>query len=373
MLQSSSISGTGNVSGAEQSHARQPVSVSVIMPIRNEVNFIEQSLRAVLMQDYPHELLEVLIADGLSIDGTRQVIARLAEAHPDIRVVVIGNPARIVPTGFNLALARARGEVIVRVDGHTIVAQDYVFECVAALQRSGADNVGGRMEPVSQTRFGEAVSLTTSMPFGVGRARFHYLEREAWVDTVYMGAWPRQIFERIGLFDEEQVRNQDDEFNYRLLERKGRILLSPNIRSHYYTRSTPRSLWRQYYQYGYWKVRVMQKHPRQMRPRQFVPPLFAGMLLLTLGLAPFTAIGRWGMALTAGCYAVGNLAASALTARRGNWRLLPLLVVTFAIIHLSYGLGFLAGLVKFWNRWADCGKWEALASRPGHEESINTR
>ena len=369
----SSISGTGGVSGADQRHAYEPVSVSVIMPIRNEANFIEQSLRAVLTQDYPHDLLEVLIADGLSVDGTRQIIAHLAEAHPDIRVAVIENSRRIVPTGLNLALARARGKVIVRVDGHTIVAPDYVRECVAALQRSGAGNVGGRMEPVSQNRFGEAVSLATSMPFGVGGARFHYSEHEEWVDTVYMGAWPRQIFERIGLFDEEQVRNQDDEFNYRLLERKGRILLSPNIRSHYYTRSTPRSLWRQYYQYGYWKVRVMQKHPRQMRPRQFVPPFFAGTLLLTLGLAPFTAIGRWGMELAAGCYAVGNLAASALMARRADWRLLPLLAVTFAILHLSYGLGFLAGLVKFWNRWADRGQWKALASHTGHEDSINTR
>jgi glycosyltransferase involved in cell wall biosynthesis len=343
------------------------------MPIRDEADFIEQSLGAVLTQDYPHDLLEVLIADGLSVDGTRQVIAQLSEAHPDIRVVVLENPGRIVPTGFNLALSRARGEVIVRVDGHTIVAPDYVRECVAALQSSGAGNAGGRMAPVSQNRFGEAVALATSMPFGVGGARFHYSEREEWVDTVYMGAWPRQTFERIGLFDEEQVRNQDDEFNYRLLECKGKILLSPKIRSHYYTRSTPRSLWRQYYQYGYWKVRVMQKHPRQMRPRQFVPPLFAGTLLLTLGLAPFTAIGRWGMALAAGCYAAGNLAASALTARRRDWRLLPLLAVTFAIIHLSYGLGFLVGLVKFWNRWTDRGQWKTLASRPGREESINTR
>jgi glycosyltransferase involved in cell wall biosynthesis len=325
------------------------------MPVRNEANFIEQSLQAVLSQDYPRELLEVLISDGMSVDGTRQIIARLAEAHPDICIVVIDNPLRIVPTGFNLALARARGEVIVRVDGHTIVARDYVLQCVGALQSSGADNVGGRMEAVGQNRFGEAVSLATSMPFGVGGGRFHYSKREEWVDTVYMGAWPRQVFEWIGLFDEEQVRNQDDEFNYRLLEHNGRILLSPNIRSRYYTRSTPRSLWRQYYQYGYWKVRVMQKHPGQMRFRQFVPPLFAGTLLLTLGLAPFAAIGQWGATLAVGCYMVGNLSGSALTARRANWRLMPLLAVTFAILHLSYGLGFLMGLAKFWNRWADRG------------------
>lgn len=358
-----SLSETGGVSAQKQSGAFEPVFVSVIMPVRNEADFIEQSLGAVLTQDYPHELLEVIIADGQSVDGTPQEIARLADSHPDVPVVVIENPGRIVPTGFNLALGRAHGEVIVRVDGHTIVAPDYVRQCVVALQSSGADNVGGRMEAVSHSRFGEAVSLATSTPFGVGGARFHYSEREEWVDTVYMGAWPRQIFERIGLFDEEQVRNQDDEFNYRLLERNGRILLSPNIRSCYYTRGTPRSLWRQYYQYGYWKVRVMQKHPGQMRPRQFAPPLFATTLLLALALAPFTVAGRWGLALTAGCYAGANVAASALMARRADWRLLPLLTLTFATLHLSYGLGFLTGLAKFRNRWKDRGHWVALASR----------
>jgi succinoglycan biosynthesis protein ExoA len=363
MLRSSVSSGRGEERGAGQSQACKPVAVTVIMPIRNEANFIEQSLHAVLTQDYPHELLEVLISDGMSADGSRKIIARLAKAHSDIRVGVIDNPGRIVPTGLNLALARARGEVIVRVDGHTIVASDYVFECVAALQRSGADNVGGRMEAAGQNRFGEAVSLATSTAFGVGGGRFHHSKREEWVDTVYMGAWPRQVFERIGLFDEEQVRNQDEEFNYRLLECNGKILLSPNIKSRYYTRSTPRSLWRQYYQYGYWKVRVMQKHPGQMRPRQFVPPHFVATLLMTLGLAPFTVAGRWGLALTVGCYSVANVAASAATARRVDWRLLPLLTFTFVILHLSYGLGFLMGLIKFWNRWKDRGQWAALASQ----------
>lgn len=365
MFQSPLDTGKGGETGAERSNVCKPVSVSVIMPIRNEANFIEQSLNAVLTQDYPHELLEVLIADGLSADGTRQIIARLAEAHKDIRVVVIENPGQIVPAGFNLALAKARGEVIVRVDGHTIVAPNYVFACVAALQSSGADNAGGRMEAVGQNRFGEAVSLATSTPFGVGGGRFHYSEREEWVDTVYMGAWPSQVFERIGMFDEEQVRNQDDEFNYRLLERNGKILLSPNIKSRYYTRSTPRSLWRQYYQYGYWKVRVMQKHPEQMRVRQFVPPLFAAALMLALGLAPFTTAGRWGLALTAGFYTMANVVASAVTVRRRrtDWRLLPLLMLSFAILHLSYGLGFLMGLARFWNRWKDRGQWAAPASQ----------
>ncbi|HEY7543362.1 MAG TPA: glycosyltransferase family 2 protein, partial [Blastocatellia bacterium] len=212
--------------------------VTVIMPIRNEAGFITRSLGAALGQDYPGDRMEVIIADGMSTDATREVIAQLSEAHPRIAVRIVDNPEKIVPTGFNRALEQAKGDVIVRVDGHTIIASDYVRQCVAALERTGADNVGGRMEAVTHGRFGKAVAIATSSPFGVGGARFHYSNQEEYVDTVYMGAWPRSVFERVGLFDEEQVRNQDDEFNYRLLSHGGKILLTPQIKSKYYNRST---------------------------------------------------------------------------------------------------------------------------------------
>lgn len=343
---------TEAAAGPAPSHGTGLPAVSVIMPIRNEARFIERSLGAVLAQDYPQELLEVLVADGMSTDRTREIVARLTELHPGIRVVVVDNPGRIVPTGFNHALAQARGAVIVRVDGHTVIASDYVMQCVATLQRTRADNVGGRMDAVAQGYFGKAVAFATSTPFGVGGARFHYSEREEEVDTVYMGAWPRRVFETVGRFDEEQVRNQDDEFNYRLLKAGGRILLSQTIRSTYYSRSTPRTLWRQYFDYGYWKVRVMQKHPRQMRLRQFVPAAFVAALLALALLAPFTPVASWGLAAVAGSYAAANLLASAATARRVGWRWLPALGLAFAILHLSYGAGFLAGLIRFSDRWS---------------------
>jgi GT2 family glycosyltransferase len=239
------------------------------------------------------------------------------------------------------------------VDGHTVVAPNYVSMCVETYLRTGADNVGGRMDAVSSGTFGRAVALATSSPFGVGGARFHYSDREEWVDTVYMGAWPRDVFNRIGFFDEEQVRNQDDEFNYRLLEHGGKVLLNPKIKSEYYNRSSLRSLWRQYYQYGYWKVRVMQKHPRQMRLRQFVPPAFVGALLLALALSPLGAPLRWAALAIAGAYLLANLSASLLSARRARWSGWWLLPVTFGALHFSYGAGFLWGLVRFCNRWDD--------------------
>ncbi|QRM27240.1 glycosyltransferase family 2 protein [Microvirga sp. VF16] len=345
------------------SRANHPVYVSIVMPIRNEAKFIERSLRTILSQDYPHNLLEVLIADGMSTDDTRQIIARIVASWPSIEVRIIDNPDLIVSTGLNLALKQARGDVIIRVDGHTFIEPDHVRQCVSALQKSGADHVGGRMVTVSEGRFGEAVSLATSSGFGVGHGRFSSSEREEWTDTVSMGAWPRQIFERIGLFDEEQIRNQDDEINYRLLEMGGKILISPNIKSSYYNRSTPRSLWRQYYQYGYWKIRVMQKHPSQMRLRQFIPPLFMASLILALFLAPFSTYGRWGVLLIAGSYIGANFVASVLTVRRADWHLIPRVALAFVILHFSYGLGFLVGLAKFWNRWHHKGQRMMLEQR----------
>ena len=342
-----------------------PTSVTVIMPIRNEASFIERSLGAVLTQEYPHNQLEVLIADGMSTDETRDVIDRLAKVNSAVRVSVVDNPEKIVPTGINRALAIARGNVIIRVDGHTIIAPDYVRQCVSLLQSSGADNVGGRMVAVSEGWFGRAVALATNSPFAVGGARFHFSDREEWVDTVYMGAWPREVFDRVGLFDEEQVRNQDDEFNYRLLSHGGKILLSPRIKSSYYNRSTPRSLWRQYFQYGYWKVRVMQKIPRQMRLRHFAPPLFIAVLLLSLLMTPLTVMAWWIFGLSLGSYIVSNIGISMLTARRGGWNLLLTLPLCFATIHFAWGTGFLVGLLRFWNRWKDReGRWSNHAKAP---------
>lgn len=325
--------------------------VSVIMPIRNEADFIERSLEAVLTQDYPRDCFEVLIADGMSTDQTRAIVQATAARHSDISVQIIGNPRQVVPTGFNEALAHAKGDIIIRVDGHTIIEPNYIRECAAALARSGADNVGGKMEANGTSAFGQAVAFATSSSFGVGGARFHYSNKEELVDTVYMGAWRRELFDRVGNFDEELVRNQDDEFNYRTRAAGGKILLSPNIRSQYFNRSTPYALWRQYYQYGFYKVRVLQKHPAQMRPRQFVPPLFALGVLVGTVLAPLSKPLRrlWTVGLAV--YALANVIASVKLARTNGWQHFMRLPPVFFILHFSYGLGFLAGLVHFRDRW----------------------
>ena len=312
--------------------------VSVIIPVHNEGNFILRSLGALLDQTYPKERIEIILADGMSTDKTRQLAEQMA-GESTISVSVVDNVKKIAPSGLNLALGAAKGEIIVRVDGHTIVEQDYVSECVDALLRTGAANVGGKMNAVSESAVGQAIAIATSSRFGIGNARFHYSDQEEYVDTVYLGAWPKKVFDRYGFFNEELVRNQDDEFNYRLRAAGEKILLSPRIKSIYYNRSSFKSLWRQYFQYGYWKVRVLQMHPRQMSMRQFVPLIFVTSLIVTAILSLLTPFGQWAFALVLLSYVIANFAA-AVIAGKTKITLLPMVSLSFAILHFSYGFGF---------------------------------
>ena len=266
--------------------------VTVIMPIRNEANFIARNLGSVVAQNYPSNRMEILVVDGQSEDGTREILGELVRQHPNHKIRVLNNPKLIFSTGFNIGLLQARGEVVIILGGHTEIASDYVRRCVGYLScRQDIDCVGGFMETVADTYSGQVIALAMSSSFGVGGVAFRTRpSRSMEVDTVAFGAYRRAVFDKCGIMDEEMVRNQDDEFNYRVREKGGRILLVPDIHVRYYSRSSARFLWGQYFQYGYWKVRVMQKHPRQMQLRQFVPPIFSGFIThrrLTCIIFPF--------------------------------------------------------------------------------------
>ncbi len=326
--------------------------VSVLMPVRDERAFIERSLGAVLAQDYPAERFEVVVVDGMSADGTREVVEQIGKATPRPAVRLVDNPARTAPFALNAGIAAAAGEVIVRVDGHCEVAPDFVSRSVEALRAHGAGCVGGPIETIGEGAVSRAIAIAMSSRFGVGGSPFRVgAERVREVDSVAFPAWPRQVIDHAGPFDEELTRNQDDEYSYRLRKLGYRILLVPEIRSRYYGRSSLRSLWRQYFQYGFWKVRVLQKHPRQMKLRQFVPPAFVAYLLAS-GLFAWTPAGAAMLLLGAGAYVAAVLAFSAVSGRRAG-RHRVLLPVIFACLHLSYGMGFVAGLVRFWNRWRE--------------------
>jgi succinoglycan biosynthesis protein ExoA len=329
-----------------------PPMVSVIMPIRNECQYINESIQAVIDQDYPSEAMEILVVDGLSTDGTREIVRSFQNDHPNIRL--IDNPAKIVPTGLNIAISQASGEIIVRVDGHCVIAKDYVRLCVRSLQNEeDVVGVGGPMETIGETTVSQAIAEAMSTPFGVGGSSFRTVKnRKLFVETVAFPAYWSSTLKTAGPFDEELVRNQDDEYNYRLRAMGGKILLSPDIHSLYYSRGSLRKLWRQYYQYGFWKVRVMQKHPMQMRWSQFVPSVFvAGIFIAAVIALLFPLLGKYVLEAGVGLYGFANIAASIWTAARSKWTYLLILPATFAILHVSYGLGFWIGLIKFVNKW----------------------
>jgi len=267
---------------------------------------------------------------------------------------VFQNPGKIVPTGLNILIPKAKGEVLIRVDGHCVIAPDYVSNCVRHLEEEGVDGVGGPMRSIGEDLVSQVTALAMSSKFGVGNSSFRTETGQTKLaDTVPFPAYTREIIRKVGLYDEELVRNQDDEYNYRIREAGGKILLAEDVRSTYYSRGSLPKLWKQYFQYGYWKVRVLQKHPRQMSFRQFVPLVFVLAWILTLLLCFVVSWGWLALLILLAAYLPANLAASIITASGQGFKKLLLLPLAFAIIHLSYGLGFLVGLFKFWNRWKD--------------------
>jgi len=320
--------------------------VSVIIPCRNERAFIAPCLDSILACDYPTDRLEILVADGMSNDGTREILQKYAASHPQVRL--IDNPPKIVPTGLNQAIRQSRGEIIVRMDAHTEYAPDYIRQCVAVLSETGADNVGGAARTKAVGDLQQAISLAYHSRFAAGGALFHQVEYEGEVDTVTYGCWRKAKLVELGMFDEELVRNQDDELNLRITRSGGRIWQSARIRSWYQPRASLGALWRQYSQYGYWKVRVIQKHKIPASWRHLVPGAWLASLVLLLVLAPFLWWARWLLVAHLSSYLLANLAASWLTCRAaGQYRFLPLLPPVFACYHLGYGYGFLRGVIDF--------------------------
>ncbi|MGH4002424.1 MAG: glycosyltransferase family 2 protein, partial [Pseudonocardiaceae bacterium] len=249
--------------------------VSIIIPCRNEARFIGPCLESIQASSYPQERIEVLIADGMSDDGTRDVIARYAGG--DGRISLLDNPGRIAPTALNTALRAARGDVIVRMDAHAAYPPDYIPRLVSALEETGADNVGGVIVtlPAEETATARAIAVGMSHRLGVGNSHFRVgTSTRKSVDHVAFGCWRRAVFDRHGLFDEELVRGQDVEFNARLISRGGTVLLLPEVTSSYHARRSLGQVARMFYQYGYYKPLVVRKAGRVMTLRQLVPPLF---------------------------------------------------------------------------------------------------
>lgn len=319
--------------------------VSVIVPVRNEEGFIGPCLQALSQQDYPREGYEVIVLDGESTDGTAREAAEAGAMYgvPDIFMT---NRLRTTATGLNLGISVASGDVIIRVDGHTQVDPHFISESVRVLEEKDADAVGGPIRTKGRGKVATAIALAMSSPFGVGDAAFRHSDKEQWTDSVPFAAYRRRVFEQIGGFEPDILQGEDDEFNYRLRDAGGRILLTPRISSIYYARSSYASLARQYWNYGLAKAKVLERHPNRMRWRHFVPSVLVATLVGSALLTPLDRRFAALFSLTANSYMAANLIASVRVASKGHWQFFPLLPPAFACIHFPAGAGFLLGLAR---------------------------
>jgi glycosyltransferase involved in cell wall biosynthesis len=316
--------------------------VSVIIPCREEERFIGRCLDSVLAGDYPQDRLEILVVDGMSTDRSRQIIAQYAVRYPFIRVVE--NPRRITPCAFNLGVREATGDIVMFMGAHATYSQNYVSKIVGWLETTEADSVGGVLVtlPADDSPTARAIACALSHPFGVGDSRFRIGTREPrWVDHVGFNNYRRTVFDRIGLFDEELVRNQDGEFNSRLRRNGGRVLLVPDVTAYYYARGTVRQVARMFFQYGYFKPLVARKIGRVMTLRQLAPPV----LLLSLagsGLASvWLPLARYAFLAIAASYLAAVLACSGAASLNNGMGIGVRLAGIFPTLHFSYGTGFL--------------------------------
>ncbi len=315
--------------------------VTIAMPAYNEERYIEACIASVQAQDYPRDLIEILIADGRSTDKTREILARLQAADP--RIHVIDNPARLQAAGLGQLVKQAAGDIFVRMDVHCEYAPDYVRKCVDALERTGADNVGGAQRAKAKTFFQRALCAALTSPLGVGGAKYRSADAEGFVDTVFLGAFRRRVFETVGMWDPLAITNEDAELNQRILDSGGQIYLSRDIVVHYFPRDSFMTLAKQYYKYGRGRARTLLKlgsFPNLRPVAPFAMVVGASALVMLPPLWPIAPLAFAGYALATGAEAVrvgGKLGPAAIPA---VWAMFP-------VLHASHGVGFAAGLLQY--------------------------
>jgi succinoglycan biosynthesis protein ExoA len=323
------------------------IKISIIIPCLNEEETIESVLQAIYQQKFPRESLEVVLADGGSTDGTLAKIEDFRYSHPDLTITLINNPLRHIPAALNRAIKVARGEIIIRMDAHSLPRPDYVQRCAQALIDGKGENVGGKWEilPGVNTWIARGIALAAAHPLGVGDARYRISGQAGSVDTVPFGCYYRSLFDRIGFFDETLLTNEDYELNTRIRFNKGIIWFDPEIICQYFARSTLKDLATQYWRYGFWKAKMVKRYPTTIKLRQALPPLFVVLLIGLLGLSFFIKPFLYLFLSVFFLYVSIIILASIPAAKKGKEAALvisiPLAIMT---MHFTWGTGFLASL-----------------------------
>lgn len=322
--------------------------VSIVIPCFNEEKTIGLLLEAISRQTYPAGNLEIILADGHSTDQTLARVADFQRLHPELRINVLDNPARIIPAALNLAIRAARGEYIIRMDAHSIPAATYIEQCVADLKAGRGDNVGGLwlIQPGGPSWMARSIAVAASHPLGAGDARYRFSTMPGEVDTVPFGAFHRSLFDQIGLFNESLQVNEDYEFNARIRANGGKIFFNPAIRTQYFARPTLSALARQYWRYGYWKWRMLRRYPGTLRWRQALPPILVAAAILLLLLSIWFFPARIFFLAGAAVYLLILIAASISPAiQHKDLSMLIGIPLAIGTMHFSWGGGFLWSMI----------------------------
>lgn len=323
--------------------------VSIIIPCRNEEKFIGKCLDSIIAQDYPKEKVEILVIDGMSEDRTRNIVQGFIKKYSTIKI--FDNLQKFTPFGMNIGIKNSRGNVIAMINAHSVLDKEFIKFSVDYLEKiKTADAVGGKLQTINENQgiISQVIPIAADSLFGTGGKRYRTRQEEGFVkDTLPYCAYRKEVFSKIGYIDEELIRDQDEEFNYRLIKNGGKIYFTSEIKSYLYIRPSISKLWRQHFQYGYWKVKVLEKVGAKFIQRQVIPSLFILGLSLSGILGIFFKPFFYLFLLIIVSYLALDIIFSLNLSFKNGWKYFFVLPAIFATIHLSYGIGFLKGVLDF--------------------------
>lgn len=324
--------------------AENKLKVTILIPCRNEVNNIESCMRNVFDFDPPEGGFEVIVMDGISDDGTREILGNLQKEFP--RLSVIDNPQKTVPNAMNLGIMQAKGEYIIRTDVRCIHPKSYMVDLIRLSEETNADNVGGVLVPEGSSYVQKSIASAYKSPIAMGGALRDRGDFVGETDAVYGGCFRRQRLIEVGMYDKDMVRNQDDELSFRLRKLGGKIIQSGKIKIKYYPRSQYKQLFKQFFQYGYWKVAVLKRHPKQVSWRHFAPAALVLIFLALIILSLFSNSVCWILSLFSGSYFLGLSLESLRIALKDGIKLWPGIFLSILSMHVGFGNGFIVAMIS---------------------------